>query len=302
MKHINLTNWLGSITDWTKLNYIYGGLDDSYAVKGNLRIDKDNYNYVEFRESKNLILFYNVEETTVNGITYKVENGVLTFNGTATVDYEYIFDIIPFIIPTSKDAGGGGVLYFGNSQQSPTPTSFMLEFLKDSTIVDTWGFLLVDRIVTSYYGMANKECNKIGLKVEAGTTLNLTVKLMFVNNGKIDMPFEPGFEGKKYVITEKLGIVDLGSLSYTYYTGSQTPVFIAVRKSDMKQESGGYCPIYEPLKDFWTIPGNDMKIWISTNNLNISNSNYNNGTTFKTAMNGVMFIYELIKPVIEVIL
>lgn len=35
MKHINLTSWRGSITDWTKLNYIHGGLPTYYANLAN---------------------------------------------------------------------------------------------------------------------------------------------------------------------------------------------------------------------------------------------------------------------------
>lgn len=54
MKHINITNWQGNITDWTKFNYVYGGLDNELADRANLRIPGTNVrNYV--KESDNLI-------------------------------------------------------------------------------------------------------------------------------------------------------------------------------------------------------------------------------------------------------
>lgn len=54
MKHINTTNWKGKITDYTKFNYIYGGLDDTLADRVNLCIPGTNlYNYV--KKSENLI-------------------------------------------------------------------------------------------------------------------------------------------------------------------------------------------------------------------------------------------------------
>ena len=54
MKHINITNWQGNITDWTKLNYVYGGLSDELADRANLSIPGTNLrNYV--KKSDNLI-------------------------------------------------------------------------------------------------------------------------------------------------------------------------------------------------------------------------------------------------------
>lgn len=103
------------------------------------------------------------------------------------------------------------------------------------------------------------------------------------------------FASGKYV--KKVGVIDLGTLTYTYYSGAATPVFFATKPSDAKIETGGLSALYEPLRDFWTTSGNDMKQWISTNNLNISNSNYNNAASFKAAMNGVLFYYEVNKPV-----
>lgn len=49
-------------------------------------------------KSENLIVLQDVAETTINGITYKIENGVITLNGTATTNFNFGFaltNIIP---------------------------------------------------------------------------------------------------------------------------------------------------------------------------------------------------------------
>lgn len=51
MKHINLSSWKGSITDWVKLNYIQGGLSDEYADIANLRLN-NLYNYYDASDGK----------------------------------------------------------------------------------------------------------------------------------------------------------------------------------------------------------------------------------------------------------
>ena len=84
MKHINITSWKGSITDWTELNYIKGGLPDEYANIANI---KGNY----LRKSKNLIALNDIAETTINGITYKIENGAITLGGLATASTRLFF-------------------------------------------------------------------------------------------------------------------------------------------------------------------------------------------------------------------
>ena len=82
MQHINLSNYKGSITDWTELNYINGGLADNLADISNIKVNDSCYNYLA--KSANLIKLNDVAETTTNGITWKVENGLIYLNGTST--------------------------------------------------------------------------------------------------------------------------------------------------------------------------------------------------------------------------
>lgn len=77
MKHINLKNWKGTITDWTELNYIKGGLDDAYAdianISGNyLNHIKGTYPYNQ------LVANGNFESETIWRCTS--ETGNITFS------------------------------------------------------------------------------------------------------------------------------------------------------------------------------------------------------------------------------
>lgn len=83
MKHINITNWQGNITDWTKFNYVYGGLDETIADRVNLHIKGTNLrNYI--KKSDNLLPLPNKPQADFYGLNYKVENGVISVWGTAT--------------------------------------------------------------------------------------------------------------------------------------------------------------------------------------------------------------------------
>lgn len=59
------------------------------AIKGRL-----NYIGGASKVSENLIVLQDVPETTINGITYSVSNGIITLNGTATTGFSIYFDLV----------------------------------------------------------------------------------------------------------------------------------------------------------------------------------------------------------------
>ena len=300
MKHINLTNWRGTITDWTKLNYIYGGLDDSYAVKGNLRIDKDNYNYVELRESKNLLHLVDVAETTTNGITWKVENGLIYLNGTSTAQVN-----IWLSIPTIASGKTIAFKDFGDMLNYSTNTIQAYLAKAPSNYSDRFALSNNGQF---FSGTTSYDYTTFQIFVSSGVTLNNAIlKPMLVSGSTAPTIFETGFEGKKYVITENLGIVDLGSLNWEYI--SETTRFISsglqsvIKAGVNTTKSNLVCSIYtsETFNDFINNTPN-MAMCVSTSsNLSIRNTTYTDAPTFKTAMSGVMLIYELAIPKIEVV-
>lgn len=299
MKHINLTNWRGSITDWTKLNYIYGGLDDSYAVKGNLRIDKDNYNYVEFREGYNLFDITDVAENTLaNGVTYKITNGELAFKGTNTAS---LANGITIVLNKNIPAGTYSLSLFNNAFD--TTQDVRLRFMySDNTNKDIY-------INATNYANNNIELTKevVSIYIRLGSFSNndwVIFKLMLVSGTTAPSIYEPNFEGKKYVITEKLGIINMGTLNWTLYANN---TFLTSRSNITNISSSQVVPMYTAKYktnniDFGSI--NDKEISsVGGGNLYVAirDTAYETGTALKTSLNGVMLTYKLKDPVIEVV-
>ena len=83
MKHINLSNYKGSITDWTILNYVKGGLADNLADIVNIKVNDSCYNYLA--KSQNLSPYATVLDNqvlvTLQAGTYTISFNVTTTNG-----------------------------------------------------------------------------------------------------------------------------------------------------------------------------------------------------------------------------
>ena len=113
MKHIDIKNWQGKITDYTKFNYIYGGLDEIIADRVNLRIPGTNSrNYIEQNQYGWLILTENVAKDENNNVvvlatpkttTFKqVDLGTLTWNYMGLGDPSYFKATLPGAIKSEN--------------------------------------------------------------------------------------------------------------------------------------------------------------------------------------------------------
>ena len=102
MKHIDISNWQGKITDYTKFNYIYGGLDEIIADRVNLRIPGTNSrNYIEQNQYGWLILTENVGKDKNNNVVVlttpkttvfrQIDLGTLTWNYMGLGDPSYFY-------------------------------------------------------------------------------------------------------------------------------------------------------------------------------------------------------------------
>ncbi len=72
MKHINITNFEGSITDWTKLNYIAGGMEDDVASLANQtgnKLSKDDNGDWQIKDSNGDVIWPTPEPPTPPGPT-----------------------------------------------------------------------------------------------------------------------------------------------------------------------------------------------------------------------------------------
>ena len=112
-------------------------------------------------------------------------------------------------------------------------------------------------------------------------------------------------------IKRNIGVVDLGSLTWTYNTTLSMPTFIAELPGGKHTGSTAaikcICPKYVSTLDgyaFETLPVDKMiaagsGYWAVVSLVEIHDSSYNNAADFKTAMSGVYLFYELETPTEE---
>ncbi len=101
----------------------------------------------------------------------------------------------------------------------------------------------------------------------------------------------------------KFGLVDLGTLNYTYNSGD---TYFYATISDLK-DNGGWGKVSNVICDKYvtTFPNNISSadkavcVWNSGNRLIIRDTAYTNVTTFKQAMSGVYLVYEKTTPTTE---
>lgn len=177
----------------------------------------------------------------------------------------------------------------------------------NSTYTDPEDFKTAMSGVILCYQLADPtQDNTIAIKTDNGTGINGTMAVFetgtplrgIPNTDVRDVMMWDGSSGE---VTKVCGEVDLGTLSWAYYSSSNTPIFYSTLSSinGKSRSANMLCPLYTPEIDFWNKPNNDMKIATSSSDLFISNSQYTNPADFKTAMNGVMLVYELATPTIE---
>lgn len=132
--------------------------------------------------SENLIVLDDVAETTTNGITYKVENGVITLNGTATQQTKFAFEFIN-AIPKNKDYY---VLLFISGTTTATNPKAIGETTTDVRLLipSTTTFNVDYDIKYLWFSAGN------------GTVwTNYVIKPMIVKGSTAPTEFKAGFEG-----------------------------------------------------------------------------------------------------------
>lgn len=157
-------------------------------------------------KSSNLLLFSDKEETTADGITYSIKNGVITLNGTnSTTSTVWIWiDFVSSLngsysfnsfVPTTTYSSGTRISLYDNTTEKPIAQLFNNEY--SSTIE-----------------LTNYECKKIGIACGAGQAFtNATIKPMLVSGSTIPTTFEPYFEPYIESFADKKNLLDLSQIS-----------------------------------------------------------------------------------------
>ena len=171
-------------------------IEISDIIPNTATIDSNTYNLVdnvyglikEVRgntiKSENLLILEDKADTTTNGITYSIKDGVITLNGTAS-SFTTIVLCEPLIL------NGDYVLSFFND----FTTSQANIRLSDELY---WTFYPTNRIIK--FSTTNTQSDIITLNIAADTTFtNAIIKPMLVKGSTAPTEFKQGFNGLKSV-------------------------------------------------------------------------------------------------------
>lgn len=275
MKHINITNWQGNITDWTKFNYIYGGLDETIADRVNLSIPGTNLrNY--FRKSENLISLEN-ETITASGLTFTIKNGKISSSGTPSGAGWIRIKSIDLNVGTysyTDFTSANSRVYLINTSYVQLTDTFTV------TKASTYYIAVLGRTITN-----NGQLNNSSLMLVSGSTAPTT--------------YEPY---GSMVLVENVGKVDLGSLTWSKQTDGAAPYFRASLTDVASSTLNVSCSEFKTVA--WSTLYNSTinkccAIYYSQYIL-VRDNSYETAEAFKTAMNGVYLTYELATPKVTV--
>lgn len=180
-------------------------IEDANANK--IRIEDGTY-YIG--KSVNLLALTDKEETTTNGITYSVKDGVITLNGTnsttstvwiwidfvSTLNGSYSFNSFA---PTTNYVSGTRISLYDNTTERAVAKLFDNEY--SSTIE-----------------LTNYECKRIGVACGAGQTLtNVIIKPILVSGSTIPTKYYSGSYGIKIEIADGVMTCNGNTTERTFY-------------------------------------------------------------------------------------
>ena len=120
---------------------------------------------------------------------------------------------------------------------------------------------------------------------------------------KLDSANKLYFDGDRYAsdgtVTERYGIVDLGTLTWVYQSGKyfQTVELDAlIKKPATNVVPNLFSTLYHAVAWNDSTAGNGAMAVSDTGRISCINSTYTDAATFKTAMSGVYLVYELATP------
>lgn len=278
------------------------------------------------RSGTNMISFATAGETELNGVTFTSNgDGTYKIKGTASAYTTFVVNVEPFTIPISVAKGGNGVMALNNSFMAASGAG--VGFYYNSTTIDTWGLSGINRVSNSYSIMGGKLCNKWSVYLPSGASVDGTIAPVFRSDGVNTSGFVPftGYDvvevtwqseaGTVYggtldvtagVLTVNKGIVDLGSLSWGKFNGTQTAYFRAsvpgIKPAASSTSPDGIsCSAYKPTgSTYVSYSAYPYSIGVTStqtaNYIYVQDLRWNNADDFKTNASGVMFVYPLKNP------
>lgn len=286
-----------------------GVLGRTYKVKLAIyKVQKDEYTPylhhtlpipVEVRGSENLIPYpYEFSEINENGITGRIDaDQKIIINGTATVEFSK--RVAQFTLPKGT--------YTLSAVQPNAYTR--VYFYKNGTLIKSQSN--TDEPFTFTSENESDEYTAY-IVILTGVTFTNGIWVVMINEGPIALPYEPysavkGLDGyglgisdtvynyidwEKKQFVKRCAMVDLGTLEWTL--GSVFYASIGWKKGDYNLLSAPY-PVY--VGGVSDMPDKSMTINTEYGDLlYIKDTSYTDAASFKTAMSGVMLVYELATP------
>ena len=165
--------------------------DTTYNLVDNVRGLVKNVNG-NTAKSENLLLLEDKAETTINGITYGIKNGVITISGTATQD-------ITIYLNVNIPSGTYSFSSFSNKN---------IQFRKSGVYIGGW--------VSFGEKTFDDGIDQISIYYSNGTTAtDNIIKPMLIKGSTAPSEFKQGFEGLKSVEYEGIKITNLQGVSNT---------------------------------------------------------------------------------------
>lgn len=163
-----------------------GGEQASAIDNGNATL-KNLYGKTE--KSENLLVIADVPETTRNGVTYKVKNGVITLNGTATADFNLVFTST-LNLPLNASS------YYLSLMTNWVQTGgFYIGTTEWSTLIE----VTVGRSAWSGTLQNSVICNYVRAFIGNGQVFsNLVLRPMLVQGSSAPTEWSQGYEGLKH--------------------------------------------------------------------------------------------------------
>lgn len=176
--------------------------------------------------------------------------------------------------------------------------------------------LLIFDAASAETRLAERRIKKAKIQVEIGSTATAyepyTSKFYPISSPDLRGVFKLSdgqlvADGDKYspdgTVTRQYGIVDLGTLNWTA-DGNRAGIFYTNSlNGSVKNDGSGICSIYEVRSNMGVNSIQNMQLSTVASYgrgyIFAKNTSYTDATTFKTAMSGVMLVYELATPTTE---
>lgn len=271
-----------------------------------------------YRSTRNLLSVNATNETkTLNGITIKADNGVYTISGTASD-----VTVLDFRLASTVNLDPSrNKICFNNNQV----VDVSMRFMRGTTIVHYWTLSLINRIIQDWTATANENVDLVQFYIPKESSVNMTISPMILAKDDADtITFEPGKyatypitfpadagtvyggsleinEDGSGTLTVDRAAADLGSLTWARYGNifysNTSPLF----GSKGKAKAGGAitCPIYTMNMVDTQKPINNCIYVTNTQEtpvLRTSDSRYTDVAEYKTAMSGMITVFELYEP------